>query len=127
MVSEKSFCRIGVFYDGSYFSYAQRYYHNRKLGWLEFRNFHSLIEEYISGKEQGYSNYKIVYATWFQGMFPVSQGTEKQLRFDRNLYHDLMHAGIDPKFLPTSQAGRAEKGADVALAIDALQSGRKEK
>lgn len=123
-MSEKTFCRIGVFYDGSYFNYAQRYfYHQRKLGWLEFRFFHNLIENYIRTKEQGYNIYKIVYAAWFQGMFPVSQASEQQLRFDRNLYHDLMHAGITPKYLPTSQSGQPEKGVDVALAIDALQVG----
>lgn len=121
---DKSFCRIGLFYDGSYFNYAQRYFwHQRKLGWLDFRSFHSTIESYIRTKEQGYQNYRIVYAAWFQGMFPVSQSNEQQLRFDRNLYHDLMHAGIDPKYLPTSQSGQGEKGADVALAIDALQIG----
>lgn len=121
---EKSFCRIGIFYDGSYFNYAQRYfYHQCKLGWLDFRPFHALIENYVRVKDQGYSNYRIVYAAWFQGLFHSKQATEKQLRFDRNLYHDLMHAGIEPKYLPVSQSGRAEKGADVALAIEALQVG----
>lgn len=119
-----SFCRIGVFYDGSYFAYAQRhFYHDRKIGWLEFRAFHELLENFARIKEQGYNNYRVVYAAWFQGLFPVTQSDEQHLRSDRNLYHDLMHAGIDPKYIPTSQAGRSEKGADVALAIDALQVG----
>jgi len=123
-MTDKTFCRIGVFYDGSYFNYAQRYfYHNRGLGWLDFKPFHRLLEDYVRSKEQGYGNYKIVYAAWFQGMFPSSQATDKQLKFDRNQYHDLMHADIEPKYLPTSQQGRSEKGADVALAIDALQIG----
>jgi uncharacterized LabA/DUF88 family protein len=56
-------------------------------------------------------------------MYGVSQAEEKQLRSDRNLYHDLMHAGIDPKFMPMPQSGADEKGADVALAIDAMQVG----
>jgi uncharacterized LabA/DUF88 family protein len=123
-MNQKPFCRIGVFYDGSYFNYAQRYfYHQRKLGWLDFRPFHALIENHVRVKEQSYNNYRIVYAAWFQGMFPSGQATEGHLRFDRNLYHDLMHAGIEPKYLPVSQSGQAEKGADVALAIDALQIG----
>jgi hypothetical protein len=30
-------CRLGVFCDGSFFSYAQHYYyHERQLGWLRF-------------------------------------------------------------------------------------------
>ena len=35
---------------------------------------------------------------------------------------DLMHAGVEPKYLPMSQT-RGEKGIDVALAVDALQVG----
>jgi hypothetical protein len=118
------FCRIGVFYDGSYFNYAQRFfYRQRKQGWLSFRPFHALIESYVRAREQGYSNYRVVQASWFQGLFPGNRATEEQLRFDCHLYHDLMHAGIVPKYLPVSQSGQAEKGADVALAIDALQVG----
>lgn len=39
-MNDRAFCRIGVFYDGSYFTYAQNFfYHNRKLGWLDFQPF----------------------------------------------------------------------------------------
>jgi len=117
------FCRIGVFYDGSYFTYAQEFfYHNRKLGWMDFQPFHLLIESTVRTYEQAYSNYKIVYAAWFQGLFPSTKAELHQLRRDRMLYHDLMHAGIEPKYFPMSMS-RSEKGADVALAIDALQMG----
>jgi uncharacterized LabA/DUF88 family protein len=123
-MSESSLCRIGVFYDGSYFTYARRhFYFDRKLGWLDFKPFHALLENYIRVKEQGYNHYCVVYGAWFQGMYGASQADEKQLRTDRNLYHDLMHAGIDPKFFPMPQSGSGEKGADVALAIDAMQVG----
>ena len=119
---DRSLCRIGVFYDGSYFTYARRhFYFDRKIGWLDFKPFHGLLENYIRTKEQCYTHYRVVYGAWFQGMFGVTDADEKQLRTDRNLYHDLMHAGIDPKFIPMSASG--EKGADVALAIDAMQVG----
>jgi uncharacterized LabA/DUF88 family protein len=123
-MTDRSFCRIGVFYDGSYCAYAQRYfYHNRKLGWLQLRAFHSLLEAYVRTKEQGFANYRIVYAAWFQGLFPASPGNEQYLKNDRHMHLDLMHAGIEPKFLPVSQTSHSEKGVDVALAIDALQVG----
>jgi len=122
-MSEKSFCRIGVFYDGSYFTIAQNYlYHNRKLGWLDFQPFHLLIENTVRTQEQGYTHYKIVYAAWFQGLFSSPKADERQLRNERNRYHDLMHAGVEPKYLPMSQS-LGEKGTDVALAVDALQIG----
>ena len=52
-MNQMPFCRIGVFYDGSYFNYAQRYfYFQRKLGWLDFRPFHALIESYGGPKNK---------------------------------------------------------------------------
>jgi uncharacterized LabA/DUF88 family protein len=120
----KTICRIGIFYDGSYFGFAQHYfYRERKLGWLAFPAFQNFIEAFMRGKEQGFSDYKVVYSAWFQGLFTAKGATEQQLRRERNNYHDLMHAGIEARYLPTSQAER-EKGTDVALAVDAMQVGR---
>jgi uncharacterized LabA/DUF88 family protein len=122
-MSERSLCRIGVFYDGSYFTYAQLYYYaERKLGWLGFQPFHTLVEGFVREQEQGYSIYRVVYAGWYQGLFSSTQANEKQLHNERNRHNDLMHAGIEPKYVPMSQAQR-EKGVDVALAVDALQVG----
>jgi uncharacterized LabA/DUF88 family protein len=123
-MTDKSLCRIGVFYDGSYFTYARRYlYFQRKLGWFEFRPFHGLIENFVRMKEQGYTHYRVVYASWFQGMFGTREAEEHQLKSERQLYQDLMHAGVEPKFIPMPQSGHNEKEADVALAIDAMQIG----
>ena len=123
MASSNAICRIGVFYDGSFFVYAQRYYyHERDLGWLVFQPFHAFIEAFMAHKEQGYASYKVVYAAWHQGLYKSSKATPDQLRIDRNRHHDLMHAGVETKYLPMSQT-QGEKGTDVALAIDALQVG----
>jgi hypothetical protein len=47
MASGNAICRIGVFYDGSFFAYAQRYYYReRDLGWLRFQPFHAFIEAF---------------------------------------------------------------------------------
>jgi uncharacterized LabA/DUF88 family protein len=120
-------CRLGVFYDGSFFAYAQNYYyHERKLGWLRFREFHQFLEKYLSLREQGFASYKVVYSAWHQGLFTSKDATLEQLKRDRNLYHDLMHAGVEPKYLPMSEK-LGEKGVDVALAVDALQVGLGEK
>ncbi|WP_298821688.1 NYN domain-containing protein [Chloroflexus sp.] len=116
-----NFCRIGVFYDGSYFSYAQAYFYNeKKVGWLSFTPFHRLIEQFISSKEQRYAAHRIVYASWHQGLFPPSQTNEKQFQVERNRHIDLMHAGIEPKYVPMSPNGH-EKGVDVSLAIDGME------
>jgi len=118
-------CRLGVFYDGSFLTYFQNYlYHERKLGWFDFKEFHRLLQEYVRTKEQGSFAYKVVYAAWFQGLFTSTRSEEHQLRRERGLHHDLMHAGIEAKYLPMS-ASEQEKGVDVALAVDALQIGLK--
>jgi uncharacterized LabA/DUF88 family protein len=116
-------CRIGVFYDGSHFARAQKYYyHERSLGWLQFREFHRFLEKYFSLREQGFASYKVVYSSWHQGLFTSKGATPDQLKRDRNLYHDLMHAGTEPKYVPMSTS-QGEKGVDVALTVDALQVG----
>jgi hypothetical protein len=118
-----SICRIGVFYDGSFFAYAQRYFYREKqIGWLAFQPLHTFFEDFLRQKEEGHSSYKVVCASWHQGLFTSKEANPEQLKFDRNLYHDLMHAGIEPKYIPMAQQG-GEKGADVALAVDALQIG----
>ncbi len=123
MASSNAICRIGVFYDGSFFAYARRYYYQeRDLGWLRYLPFHAFIEAFIAHKEQGYASYRVVYAAWHQGLFTSKKATPEQLRFDRNQHHDLMHAGVEPRYLPMSQT-QGEKGTDVALAVDALQVG----
>ncbi len=117
---DKSICRIGVFYDGSFFVYAQNYFYGKKLGWLHFPAFHTLIENFLRDKEQSYQNYRVVYAGWYQGLFTSSQADAHQLKIDRNRHIDLMYAGIEPKFVPMSK-NQGEKGVDVALAVDAMQ------
>jgi uncharacterized LabA/DUF88 family protein len=126
-MNDKSLCRIGVFYDGSFFTYAQlHYYADKKLGWLSFPPLHNLIENFIHEKEQGYFHYRVVYAGWYQGLFTSTQSTDHQRRIDRNRHLDLMHAGIEPKYVPMSQ-GQGEKGVDIAMTIDALQIGLENK
>jgi uncharacterized LabA/DUF88 family protein len=122
-MSNQSLCRIGIFYDGSYFTYAQlHFYADRNLGWLSFMPLHRLIEDFIREKEQGYFNYRVVYAGWYQGLYTSTQSTDHQRRIDRNRHIDLIYAGIEPKYMPMSQE-QGEKGIDIAMAIDALQVG----
>lgn len=123
MTTSNAICRIGAFYDGSYFTYAQHYYyHECDLGWLVYQPLHAFFEQLIARKEQGYASYKVVYAAWHQGLFTNKNATTEQLRVDRSRHHDLMHAGVEPRYLPMSQT-QGEKGVDVALAVDALQVG----
>ena len=115
--------RIGVFYDGNHFTYAQNYFWGQKLGWLSFPPFHKLIEDYSRKHYPGFFDYKVVNSAWFQGLFTSPNAEEKRLKLDRNRHHDLMHAGIESKFFPMSQSHNNEKAVDVAMAIDIMQIG----
>lgn len=115
--------RIGVFYDGNHFNYAQNYFWGQNEGWLSFQPFHKLLEEYVRKRYQGYIDCKVVYSAWYQGLFTSANSDEKKLKLDRRRHHDLMHAGIESKFYPMSQSGQQEKAVDVAMAIDILQAG----
>ena len=68
-----------VFYDGSFFVYAQRYYYyERDLGWLVLQPLHTLIEKFIAHEEHGYTSYKVVYAAWHQGLFTSTKATRRK-------------------------------------------------
>lgn len=125
-MKEKNFLRIGVFYDGTYFTRAQNYFWGQKKGWLSFQEFHKLLEKCISSKEQGHIAYKVVYSAWFQGIYKESQATEENLRLDRKRHLDLLHAGIEPKNVPMSET-QGEKGIDVYMAVETLQVGLDDK
>ena len=56
-------------------------------------------------------------------MFSSRDAAPRQLKNERNLLHDLMHSGIEPKYMPMPKTGKNEKGSDVALAVDAMQIG----
>ena len=118
----KGILRIGVFYDGSHFNYAQNHFWGKKLGWLSFQPTHTLFEDFVRKRYQGFQDYKVVYAAWYQGLYTTTSATEKNLKLDRNRHQDLLHAGIEAKFHPMSQS-QGEKGIDVAMAIDILQIG----
>lgn len=126
-MSTVSICRIGIFYDGTYFIKACRYfYHDRGIGWLQFKPFHELIENYMREKEPNYTHHYVVYAAWFQGIYSPNQAAPEHLLKDRRLHDELMRAGIEPKFTTMSQPEPTEdepkeKGVDVSLAIDAIQ------
>jgi uncharacterized LabA/DUF88 family protein len=113
--------RIGVFYDGSHFNYAQNYFYGKGYGWLSFQQFQKLLEDYIRKHYQGDLEYKVVYAAWYQGLYTAPNSDEKRLKLDRQRHQDLLHAGIETKFQPMSASSKKEKGIDVAMAIDILE------
>ena len=112
--------RIGVFYDGSYFTYAQYHYNaNTEYGWMYFEPLHELIEALVSEKEQGFNSYKVVCSSWFQGLKHSNQTESNHLEIERNRHIDLINAGVELKFMHMNQE-QTEKGIDVLIPNYAL-------
>lgn len=120
-MTNKGLLRVGVFYDGSYFTYAQLHYNTiQENGWIVFEPLHELIEQIISEKEQGFNSYKVVYSCWFQGLKHTKQTEIKHLELERNRHIDLIDAGVELKFTHNNHE-QNEKGVDVKMALDVLQ------
>ena len=126
MTRRNDFLRIGIFYDGTFYTKAQNYFWGQGKGWLNFQEFHKLLEKYVSTTEQGYATYKVVYSAWFQGTYKESKASTENLKKDRKNQIDLLHAGIEPKNLPMSDT-LGEKGIDVYMAVETLQVGLDDK
>lgn len=124
-MSQKTLCRIGVYYDGAYFGIAQRYfYRDRNLGWLDYRRFHALIEKAVGKKERRFPHHRVVQAAWFDGLSKPSEPSAQALRFDRRRTFDLMYSGIEAHYLP--KAGNSADSINVALTVHAMEAAQRD-
>jgi len=122
--NEKSkLLRIGIFYDGNYFSHVSNYYmyeHPRKSR-ISVSGLHRFIVHEIS-KAEGVSSERcrIVDAHYFRGRLSALEAQQRNALFrERQFDEVLMREGIVSHFLPLSTGG--EKGIDVWLALEALE------
>jgi cold shock CspA family protein/uncharacterized LabA/DUF88 family protein len=122
--NEKSkLLRIGIFYDGNYFSHVSNYYmyeHQRKSR-ISVSGLHRFIVHEIS-KAEGVSSERcrIVDAHYFRGRLSALEAQQRNALFrERQFDEVLMREGIISHFLPLSTGG--EKGIDVWLALEALE------
>jgi len=103
--------RIGVFYDGSYFTYARNYfYHERELAGSSSGPYKHCLRRSSEVENKD----TIIIELWYFCLVPREcsvrvKAEPRQLKNERNLLHDLMHAGIEPKYMPMPLAGGGEK------------------
>jgi hypothetical protein len=85
VLPRNAICRIGLIYDGSYFSFERRYfYHEGKLVGSCSRPSTSSSRTSCGRRNRASLTYKVVYPAWFQGLFQANDATEEQLRFERS-------------------------------------------
>ncbi len=120
---DKKLTRIGVFYDGGYFSAVSdyyRYYHSRKRR-LAVDGIHHFVKHKVAeveGVDQTYC--QVVDAHYFRGRFSALETQEHGKLFADRAFDDaLMRAGVTTHYLPRSPSG--EKGVDVWFALEAYE------
>lgn len=115
--------RIGVFYDGNYFSHVSNYYtyHHERRARLSISGLHHFIRAEVAKHEGVDARYcQIVDAHYFRGRFSTSEAEQRNsLRADRVFDDVLMREGVVTHYLPVTPTG--EKGIDVWLALEVLE------
>lgn len=120
--------KVGVFYDGSYFTHVSNYYnyvhpHHRRL---HIGGVHEFIKHQIAEREgTPPSLCHIIDAHFFRGRFSAKDANEKanQLYYDRVFDDVLMYNGVQTHYLPVKDlmGRKREKGIDVLMALETFE------
>jgi uncharacterized LabA/DUF88 family protein len=131
MTSDRPFnpaLKVGVFYDGSYFTHVSNYYnyvhpHRRRL---HIGGVHEFIKHMVAEREATTANLcHIIDAHFFRGRFSAKDANEKnnQLYYDRVFDDVLMYNGVQTHYLPVKDlmGRKREKGIDVLMALETYE------
>jgi uncharacterized LabA/DUF88 family protein/cold shock CspA family protein len=120
--------KVGVFYDGSYFTRVSNYYnyvhpHRRRI---HIGGLHEFVQAQIAEKEGTSPTLcHVVDAHFFRGRFTAKEAHEKpnQLYYDRVFDDVLMYNGVQTHYLPVkdSMGRKREKGIDVLMALETFE------
>ncbi|MCB0763249.1 MAG: NYN domain-containing protein [Flavobacteriales bacterium] len=120
--------KVGVFYDGGYFTHVSNYYnyvhtHRRRL---HIGGLHDFIEHMIAEREGNTPNLcHIIDAHFFRGRFSARDANEKpnQLYYDRVFDDVLMYNNVRTHYLPVKDlmGRKREKGVDVLMALETYE------
>ncbi len=116
--------KIGIFYDGSYFSMASAYYmyHQERKARISLSGLQRFIKKRIAQEENIDEKYcQIVDSHYFRGRFSAQQMEERDMLYKERLWDDaLIKEGVVTHYLPMGPEG-SEKGIDVWLALEAFE------
>ncbi|MDX9750096.1 MAG: NYN domain-containing protein [Flavobacteriales bacterium] len=120
--------KVGVFYDGSYFTHVSNYYnyvhaHHRRI---HIGGLHDFVKHVLAEKEGTAPNLcHIIDAHFFRGRFTAREANEKpnQLYYDRIFDDVLMYNGVQSHYLPVKDlmGRKREKGVDVLMALETYE------
>jgi cold shock CspA family protein len=115
--------KIGVFYDGNFFSHVSNYYsyHHPRKQRISISGLHEYIRHRVATTEQVELHLcRIVDSHYFRGRLSADEAQNRNLLYFERLFdHILMSEGVVTHYLPLSNSG--EKGIDVWLALEAYE------
>ncbi|RMH05247.1 MAG: NYN domain-containing protein [Planctomycetota bacterium] len=121
--SSRRFTKIGIFFDGSFFSHVSFYYkwhHPRRMR-LSLPGIQRFVRRRVAegeGLDERFCH--IVDAHFFRGRLSAREAQEREALFRERIFDEaLMRSGIETHYLPVSQS--KEKGVDVLLALEAYE------
>jgi cold shock CspA family protein len=121
--TESKLTRVGIFYDGNFFSHVSNYYnynHPRQAR-ISVSGLHEFVRHKVAEVEgAGARSCHIVDAHYFRGRRSAQEAADHQKLLGDRIFDDvLMREGIASHYLPLGPRG--EKGIDVWLALEAFE------
>jgi cold shock CspA family protein/uncharacterized LabA/DUF88 family protein len=121
--NEHRLTRIGLFYDGNYFSHVSNYYqyvHEREAR-ISISGLNAFIRNRVA-KDEGVDEKgcQIVDSHYFRGRLSAQAAEQKDMLLRERIFDDvLMREGVTTHFYPLGAGG--EKSIDVWLALEAYE------
>ncbi len=115
--------RIGMFYDGNFFSHVSNYYHyhhERRLR-TSVSGIRKFVQHEVAKCEGTDARVcQIVDTHYFRGRLRASEAESRDMLYRERVFDDvLVREGVTTHYLPLGPNG--EKGIDVWLALEALE------
>jgi cold shock CspA family protein len=121
--ADNKLTRIGVFYDGNFFSHVSNYYlyHHQRRARINITGLHEFIRKQVAAFEGIDERYcQIVDAHYFRGRFSAREAQNRNQLYGERLFDDvLVREGVTTHYLPIS--AEKETGIDVWFALEAFE------
>ncbi len=121
--ADNKLTRIGVFYDGNFFSHVSNYYldHHQRRARINITGLHDFIRNQVATFEGIDERYcQIVDAHYFRGRFAAREAQNRNQLYGERLFDDvLVREGVTTHYLPIS--ADKETGIDVWFALEAFE------
>lgn len=116
--------RIGIFYDGNFFSVVSNFYvyHHERGARISISGLHEFIRQRVAHEEQVDPHHcQVVDVHYFRGRFTAEETDAAGKLLDERKFDDvLVREGVTTHYLPMGYSG-TEKGIDVWFALEAYE------